>query len=151
MTCSAIAVYCLGEDSLGNDGLFSDAVAKKVTTTTLCCRSISLKNAPAFVYGSLSAYVGASSTQFTFSFALDYPPEDSLLVTPTIFLQASPSTMATNISSTPTSFTFGGSSGASTGSSSSQLSGSFLVSGVGGNYIVVLQLSGPSSGLYQKR
>lgn len=129
---STYYIYCMVQNSIGILTDASDIRNQVVTASTLCCKGASFVSTPSFIYTSpTSAQISSS----VFQFSLDHLPSQSVVVTPSVFLDGS---TATTFTSSPTSISF-------TSASSSKTS-SFLLSGsVTGSYSVRLEFSGTSS------
>jgi hypothetical protein len=112
----------------GNVEPLDKVLARKVTVSTLCCKRIQFTNAPLFVFEDPNAYLGASTSSYVFTYSLSSAPDVTLKVTPTI----QPQNMA---NCTPSFLLFKASD------SINALYGSFIRSGVSGDYQLSLVLS----------
>jgi hypothetical protein len=132
-------VYCGIVTSFGFVSSNSSLQASKVSATTLCCINIVYTNAPSTVYGDFSLYLSTNPSVYTFTFALDYAPDNSIRIIPVI-QPLSNSTLT--LTSAPSSFTI---------TSTSSLRGSFILLGdsySAGKVSIELQVEGKDSAKY---
>jgi REJ domain len=110
------AIYCYAETAVGAGNDLSAVVRTGISATTPCCRMVSFKNAPSYVYSDVKRYNASSSVLYIFTYELPVAPMRSLQVTPVITLGGLTSSTITAVPPT------------STFTSSSQLTGQFYLS-----------------------
>lgn len=135
--------YCVVRTGGGVASLLADTVDTRQDIETACCKLISYRNAPKFVYGSLTKYTAAPSIQYVFTYVLSSAPEVGVVVTPSVFDTLGNPVANAVIAPTPASHEFT--------ASSTTLEGSFVLFGAtapSGTYTIQLLRSGASADQY---
>ena len=130
------AVYCYVESSAAEGTTLGVVLSTKVVVSTLCCRTLTYSNAPSFVFGAVSKYIGTSPSLYVFTYALSAPPSVAIKVTPALSLNG---VTTTNVAAIPSSSNF---------LNTSQLTGSFILSAsalINGTLTIMLSVTGLSS------
>lgn len=153
-SASAYDVLCAVEDSFYNIFDINQLIMNKNTISTLCCRTISFTNVPAYVYGVLTAYENVINSKLNvFSYAIDISSKDTLTVYH-IVLDADTGNIVYNVAVFPSSIKFYNNK-----KKIQTLTGSFILSCADvdengemidcfGKYIVSFRMVGLSSSLY---
>ena len=137
--------YCYAEDLFGNGNILSSVLRSKASQTTACCKSLTFVNAPPSVYGNLTNYMtiltshtaSLNSQTFTYVYQLESAPTLGVRVRHKVTdLQGQVTAAVTPV---PSSLSFVNSSSPAT------ISGSFILSGVIGSYLIWLEPLGESA------
>ena len=142
---TAYDTYCYAEDLLGNGDVLSTVFNTKLSQSTLCCKSVSFLNAPPSVYGNSTKYLSSSSSTieslstqtYTFIYQLDSAPSQGIIVQHNVYASNGDGTVV--VVPMPKSRSY------NNASSSGGLTGTFILSGSAGSYIVKLQIVGQSA------
>ena len=134
---------CLAVDSRGtapDDSLDKSFNKRTPAWSTVCCRDISFTNSPPSVSGDSDKYQSALSHKldFIFQFAVTVPPEDALTIS--IVVHSASGNTTTLAWTEPKSIKFT--------LSSASLTGSFLLLGEPGAYVIELVPQGTLSSSY---
>ena len=140
-------VYCVTEDSSGNELALSSVVEQSETTTTSCCRQVEFSNIPSSVNGDYTKYSGSSeSDSYVIKVRVLDTPSQTINVQPVLYHPNGELYVGNNVEFIPVSFTV-------TPADSDYASklGSFLVSAVddAGTYYLKLNISGDGASIFE--
>lgn len=140
---SSYASYCYLETAQGVGNSLQEVLQTRRVHTTACCKSLTFTNLPASLYGDSTKYPADQTSRYVFSYALGSAPYGALTVTPTFTTARGAAVTTIAVSPASAQFT----------STSTLLTSNFIISidpalFVTGDYVLTLELSGPSKDEY---
>ena len=80
------AIFCYAESFGGGGTNLTDVTSVKAVAKTLCCKTITLSNAPSYVYGNITKYASSSPSAYLFNYFLSAAPSVSIRVIPLLYI-----------------------------------------------------------------
>lgn len=127
------AIFCYAETIGGKGTNLTDIISVKAKAKTLCCKDITLTNAPVYVFGDFNKYSSSNPTSYLFKYTLSAAPTVPVKVTPQLYANG---IMSNTVVSNPSSTIF---------SSTSILVGQFYLtasSSTSGQFSIFLTVTG---------